>query len=162
MGRERRERVLEFGTGSGRNRAAIEAAGFAVAQLESATESAHAALSTHALLHGTPSEIDATLQRIASLLGPHSPLYATFGSVRDARYGMGALREPFVFAPEHGDEAGVDHSYFDGTRLRAMLEPQWAIESMREVPVDEIAGTWAHQTTPLQGAVHWFVIATKR
>ncbi len=153
--------VLEIGAGSGRNTRALVAAGFQVGAEPSLGPYA-AALTTHALLHGTPASLAKELASIAAVLEPDAPLFATFGSTRDARYQTGTLVEAHVYAADDGDERGVAHAYFDATRLRALLEPHFAIESMREVAVDEIAGRWAHPTTPLQGAVHWFTIATRR
>ncbi len=154
-------RVLEVGTGSGRNTHALVAAGLAVCTLP-AQEPCAAGLTTHALLHGTPRSIAEQLSAIAQALEPGSPLFATFGSVRDARYGVGDAHEAHVYAPLDGDEIGVAHAYFDQERLRALLAPHFTIESMREVEVDEIAGTWAHVSAPLRGAVHWFVVAAAR
>ena len=155
-------RVVELGAGSGRNTVALRAAGLEVVALGEAGEPAHAAIATHDLLHGTPASIAARLRRLAAALVVGAPLFATFGSIHDARYGEGRSAEPFVFAPTAGDERGVDHTYFDESRLRACLEPEWIVESLREVDVDTIAGTWAHPTAPLRGAVHWFVTARKR
>lgn len=153
--------VLEVGAGSGRNTRALVAAGFRVCALPG-DEPCAAALTTHALLHGTPASIGVELDTIVRALEPGAPLFGTFGSTRDARYGTGTLLEPHVYAPREGDEQGVAHAYFDRARLRELLAPHWRIESMREVAVDDIAGKWAHTTAPLRDAVHWFVIATKR
>jgi hypothetical protein len=154
-------RVLEIGSGSGRNTRALVAAGLRVCSLPP-DERCVAALSTHALLHGSPTSLATLLDRIAAGLEPDAPLFATFGSMFDARYGMGDEREPHVFAPRDGDEAGVAHAYFDEVRLRKLLVPRFVIESLREVEVDRIAGDWAHPTTPLRGAVHWFAVARVR
>ncbi len=151
-------RVLEVGTGSGRNTRALVAAGLRVCSF-SPEEPCAAALSTHALLHGTPTSLEELLDRIVTSLERSAPFYATFGSVHDARYGNGDEREPHVFAPLDGDEAGVAHAYFDESRLRGLLERRFVIESLREVAVDKIAGDWAHKTAPLRGAVHWFIVA---
>ena len=153
-------RVLEIGAGSGRNTRALAAAGLAVQTLP-ATDCA-GAISTHALLHGTRESLAAQLAQIARSLERDAPLYATFGSVRDARYGKGRALEPHVFAPLDGDEIGVPHAYFDEARLRALLAPYFTIESIYEAAVDEIAGSWAHPAAPLRNAVHWFVIASAR
>ena len=153
--------ILEVGAGRGRNTRALVAAGFRVCSLPGDGRYA-AALTTHALLHGTPAAIGLELAMIAAALEPDAPLFGTFGSTRDARYGSGTLLEPHVYAPIEGDERGAAHAYFDEARLRELLAPHWTIESMREVPVDDIAGKWAHTTAPLRDAVHWFVIATKR
>jgi hypothetical protein len=154
-------RILEVGTGSGRNTRALVAAGLRVVGFSRGKRCA-AALSTHALLHGTPASLEELLERVVTSLEPGAPLFATFGSVRDARYGKGAEREPHVFAPQDGDEAGVAHVYFDEGRLRSLLARRFVIESIREVDVDRIAGDWAHKTAPLRGAVHWFVVARAR
>jgi len=163
-------RILEVGTGSGRNAAALAEAGLAVvsigefapiAPLEGAGTFA-AALATHALLHGTPETIGIRLREIARVLEPGGALYATFGSTRDARYGQGTRIDDATYAPVQGDEAGVAHAFFDEKRLRELLEASYTVERMEEVGVDEIAGKWAHATTPLRDAVHWFVEATRR
>ncbi len=153
--------VLEVGAGSGRNTRALVAAGLRVSTLPADGPCA-AALTTHALLHGTPASLGLALAMIVDALEPGAPLFATFGSTGDARYGTGTQIEPYVYAAEDGDERGVAHAYFDATRLREVLAPHFAIESMLEVKVDEIVGTWAHATAPLRGAMHWFVVATKR
>lgn len=153
--------ILEVGAGSGRNTRALVAAGFDVRTLPVDSPCA-AALTTHALLHGSPASIGLDLATIAAALEPEAPLFGTFGSTRDARYGAGTLVEPHVYAPDGGDERDVAHAYFDDSRLRELLAPHFTIDSMREVPVDDIAGTWAHATSPLRDAVHWFVVATRR
>lgn len=155
--------VLEIGTGSGRNRAALERAGHPVVDIAAAAAAPHAAaISTHALLHGMPAGIAGLLARIFDRLEPNAPLYATFGSVRDARYGEGERLDEHTFAPLDGDERGVAHTFFDEARLRAMLECDWIVETLEERAVDEIAGAWAHQTTPLKRSVHWFARLKRR
>ncbi len=151
--------VFEIGAGSGRNTRALEAAGFTV---NAGIGPYAAALSTHALLHGTPDEIRAGLENVARALEPAAPFYATFGSVRDARYGVGTEVAPFTFAPVDGDEAGVAHAFFDETRLRRVLEECWIVDDLRETNVDAIAGRWAHEQQPLHDAVHWFARLRKR
>ncbi len=153
-------RILEVGTGSGRNTRALEAAGFTVVTLDNDMLVA-GALSTHALLHGTPATISGVLHAIAQRLERGGALYGTLGSVRDARYGSGRFIEDGVYAPEEGDERGVAHSYFDEKAVRELLKGDWITESLREVGVDTIAGSWAHQQQPLHDAVHWFVVATR-
>ncbi|HTC30180.1 MAG TPA: hypothetical protein VK702_05590 [Candidatus Acidoferrum sp.] len=154
-------RVLEVGAGSGRNTRALRAAGLEVRTLP-VQDPCAAALTTHALLHGTPASIAAQLDDIADALEPASPLFATFASVSDARYGTGNTLEPHVYEALDGDEVGIAHAYFDETRLRALLSPRFAIESIHETCVDDIAGKWAHERRPLRGAVHWFVVASRR
>lgn len=147
--------VLEIGGGSGRNTRALEAAGFRVIDLDS-EDIAAAALSTHTFLHGTPDSIAALLSRVADRVEPGAAFYVTFGSVNDARCGVGTFIEEYVYAPETGDERGVPHTFFDGELLARLLETRWKVESLREERVDDIAGTWAHELRPLHGAVHWF------
>jgi hypothetical protein len=153
--------IYEIGPGSGRNTRALVSAGLFV-RTTPVEAPFGAALSTHALLHGTPASLGHDLAMIADALEPGAPLFATFGSTRDARYQRGTFIEPHVYAPEDGDERGVAHAYFDHVRLFDLLAPRFSIESMREVAVDEVAGTWAHPTSPLRGAVHWFVVAARR
>lgn len=153
--------VLEIGAGSGRNTRALRDAGFSVVVLDDDVTVA-AALSTHALLHGTRASIAATLARIARRVEPHGALFITLGSMRDARYGRGTFIEERVYAPEDGDERGVPHAYFDEPGVRELLNHDWMLESLRETDVDAIAGSWAHQQAPLHDAVHWFVVATRR
>ncbi len=153
--------VLEIGAGSGRNTRALTAAGFTVIGFNGPT-APHAALSTHALLHGTTASIGELLKRISDGLSAEAPLFATFGSVNDARYGQGSQIESHVYAPADGDERGIAHAFFDEARLRALVGRYFHIESLREVGVDNIAGTWAHREWPLEGAIHWFLIAEKR
>ena len=158
-------RVIEIGHGSGRNHRALEAAGFEVVHLgaEAAPAGGAAgALSTHALLHGTPEEIAALLVEIARGLAAGAPFLATFGSQRDARFGAGTRLGPATFAPTEGDERGIAHTYFDEAELRSTLDERFAIAELREVDVDAIAGGWAHERAPLSGAVHWFVVAHRR
>ena len=157
--------MIEIGHGSGRNHRALKAAGFEIVHFSSELApagGAAGALSTHALLHGTPEEIAALLAEIARGLAAGAPFLATFGSQRDARFGTGTRLGPATFAPTEGDERGVAHSYFDEATLRGVLDEHFAIEDLREVEVDAIAGGWAHERAPLSGAVHWFVVAHRR
>lgn len=149
--------VLEVGAGSGRNTRALCDAGFSVVGLDDGVKAA-AAISTHALLHGTPDSIAQLLAQIARRLEPDAPFFVTFGSVRDRRFGEGTRIAENVYAPDEGDERGVPHAFFDETSLRRLLEPQWRIESLREEPVDDVAGRWAHEQRPLHGAFHWFAV----
>lgn len=161
-------RILDFGCGSGRNTRAFREAGYDVDAIADAEMAAFtpqsrydAALSTHALLHGTPQTIRASLTSLGTALRPGAPLYATFASKRDARYGKGVQLDANTFAPKCGDEAGVAHSYFDEAQLREMLSEQFVIEALEETSVDEIVGSWAHAQRPI-GSVHWFVRAVRR
>lgn len=157
-------RILEIGTGSGRNRAALLAAGFEVASHDEAPQTPSgfdAAISTHAFLHGTPERIAEGLTRVAGSLKPAAPFFATFASVRDARYGKGVRLGSSTFAETDGDEPGVPHTYFTESQIREILEPLFTIESLEEVNVDELAGKWAH-SAPSSGRVHFFLVARNR
>ena len=162
-------RVLEFCTGSGRNLTPLRAAGFDAAavadeaaagyDLSSFPAGFDAILSTHGLLHGTTADIAARVAALGALLSPGGLFYAVFGSTGDARYGRGERIAPATFAPLDGDERGVPHTYFTRSALSELLEPHLAIDSLDERAADAIAGSWAHPTQPLRGAVHWFVTA---
>ena len=163
-------RILDFATGSGRNADALRRAGHDVVAIRDGVAAGSdalpaslgafsAALSTHGLLHGTRAAIATQLAAIAARLEPDGALYATFGSVRDARYGCGGRLAPSTFVPLDGDEAGVAHTYFTRAELAALLHPHFTIEQIEEREVDAIAGGWAHPTQRLTGAVHWFVVA---
>lgn len=159
--------VLDFGSGSGRNGAALAAAGYDVRQISDdrvndfqSDKPFDAAVSTHALLHGTPSSIAGTLGALARALNRNAPLYATFGSKSDARYGKGTRVDEDAFAPDCGDEQGVAHAYFDENALRTLLERWFTVESIEEHRVDDVVGSWAHAERP-QGSVHLFVRARR-
>jgi SAM-dependent methyltransferase len=166
-------RVLDFATGSGRNAAALRAAGFDVVALDDAavaageplrelSEAFDAVVSTHGLLHGTHDEIASRVRAIAERLRSGGLLYATFGSCRDARFGEGRKVGDWTFAPLDGDERDVPHTYFDRDRVVAILETYFDVQSLDEAGVDAVAGRWAHAAQPLYGATHWFVKASKR
>jgi hypothetical protein len=160
-------RILDFGSGSGRNSDALLAAGFTVdsipdrAPVPAEERIYDAAISTHALLHGTPADTASALASIAAALREDAPLYATFASTRDARFGRGKQLDEHTFAPESGDEAGVPHVYFNETQLRALLSAHYEIESLEERHADAIVGRWAHSEQPA-GTVHWFAILRRR
>jgi len=184
-----RRRVLEVGTGSARNLAALMQADMEVTSLDNDAERVSrlkrsrpefqsrllcaaytqlpktaggydAVLSTHALLHGEVSRIRAVLAEIHRILGAAGHAYFTLGSSKDARYGEGRQLGEVTFATISGDEQGVPHSYFDEAGVRSLLE-RFVIEQLFEHAADDIAGKWAHQTAALSGAVHWFVIVRK-
>jgi hypothetical protein len=166
-------RILDFATGSGRNGAALRSSGFAVLGIEdsavrslvprrAAEETVAAALSSHGFLHGTRDEIARAVNTVATYLEAGGLLYATFGSIRDDRFGKGERLAPATFAPTDGDESGVAHTYFTEADLRALLAPHFAVEALEECRVDTIAGSWAHREKPLSRAVHWFVTARRK
>lgn len=160
-------RVLEVGQGRGRNTAALLASNFSVQSIRDGAEvpdvesAFDAALSTHALLHGTPSTVEAGVRAIARALKPDAPLYATFASKRDGRFGQGTRVAEDAFTPNDGEERDVPHAYFDESGLRRILEERFVIESLDERSVDEVVGAWAHPQRP-HGSVHWFVRARRR
>jgi len=165
-------RILDFATGSGRNTDVLRAAGFTVVPIGDAAAalqaplagirgSFDAAISTHGLLHGTPAIVASLLCAVAESLGSGGLLYATFGSIHDARFGLGERIDDRTFAPTDGDERGVAHAYFDRDDVEALLERHFKVESLQEHGVDRVAGGWAHRDRPLRDAVHWFAIGEK-
>jgi hypothetical protein len=170
--RRRGRRVLEYASGSGRNAAAMARAGLEVVAISDAEAGSAnplqslegtfaAALSTHGLLHGTRAGVTAAVAAIAGCLETGGFLYATFGSVRDARFGTGQRLDDGTYAPLEGDETGVPHAFFDRENLTHALQSTFEIETLDERAVDDIAGPWAHER-PLRAAVHWFVTARRR
>jgi hypothetical protein len=166
-------RVLEFASGRGRNTEALRAAGLIAVAIDDPTAASPfpfagiegpfaGALSTHGLLHGSRETVSSNLHAIVGLLEPGAWLCATFGSVRDARFGIGSRVDAFSYAPEDGDERGVAHAFFDRVDLRAALERGFEIRSMHEGDAGGTAGQWAHPERPLSDAIHWFVTATAK
>jgi hypothetical protein len=119
------------------------------------------AAASHGLLHGFAAAMPARIARLAERLEPGGWFYAAFGSQRDARFGTGTRLEDATFSREDGDEPGVAHAYFDEPALRAMLTPHFEIKTLEERDATQTAGRWAHTTTPLTDAVHWFACVTK-
>jgi hypothetical protein len=165
-------RVLDFAAGSGRNSEALRLAGFAVVSIddedapsgklpERARGDFAAVISTHGFLHGTAVAIAARVRSVTQALERGGLFYATFGSTRDVRFNAGERIDDSTFAPIDGDERGVLHTYYDRTRLRALLEPLLEVESLEERRVDDVAGSWAHRKHPLSGAIHWFAVGRR-
>lgn len=162
-------RVLEIGAGSGRNTDALRAAGFPVHAVSDESVAAFtaqvpgfdAALSTHALLHGTPASVARVIREIAGSLSGGAAFYATFASKADARYGKGTRLAEDAYAPDEGDEQGVAHAYFDEAALRELLSRYFVVEAIEEHGVDDIVGRWAHAERP-SGSVHWFARAVRQ
>ena len=162
------ERVLELGSGRGRNTGALLARGVHVDAVPddevlafSAATAARfdAVLSTHGLLHGHESDIARLVRQTSAALRPGGLFFAVFGSQRDARFGRGERLSDKTYAPETGEERGIAHTYFTQDQLQALLGEWIEAESMDECAAD--AGAWAH-AQPLQGHVHWFVRGVRR
>lgn len=160
-------RVLELGSGRGRNAAALREAGLHVHAISDEQtlsftalhERFDGALSTHGFLHGRAEQIVTLLGNVAASLEPGAPLYATFGSTRDARFGRGIEIGKNAYAAKTGPERGVPHAFFDRAALTKLLRPEFAIESLTEQDVDGVVDPAAHVAA--SGMVHWFVRAVR-
>ena len=161
--------IVVIGDGRGRNSSALAAAGLTVVAIPDETPYTQlafpprhfaGALSTHAYLHGTAAKIRLGLAELARVLQASAPIFLTFGSIQDVRYGFGEALDAQTFAPGDGPEQGVPHAYFDRDGLIEVLRP-FVITSLDEVRVDAIVGKWAHLDAEPAGKVHWFVEARK-
>ncbi len=167
-----RARVIDFAAGSGRNGSALRHAGFDVLSVDDETAYGEAwctldaefdaVISTHGLLHGTVASIAKRLDALCKKLKSRGVLFGTFGSTRDARFGMGKRIDASTYSALDGDERGVPHAFFTQTELRELLLARYEVDSLEEHAADEVAGKWAHEQAPLQGAVHWFLEARRR
>jgi hypothetical protein len=162
--------VLELGAGRGRNTNALREAGFEVEAVPDdrltpppplQQERYDAVLSTHGFLHGTPGDIAALVEATARAVKRGAPVFITFASTKDARFGHGARIDDRTYASLTGDERGVAHAYYDESALRRLLEPHFEIEMLEEMDADAIVGRWAHARAP-SGTVHWFARLRKR
>jgi hypothetical protein len=183
--------VLVLGYGSGRNvpalvdvgarlavvdddagRASVAAARFAGEKLVSVTHAGYAefalpggpfagALSTHALLHGTPERIAAAIAHTAAHLAAGAPFFLTLGTKSDPRFGAGLSGGPDTYAATSGSEAGVPHAYFDDAGVRALLR-DFTIDALVESSAAETSGSWAHSAAEAETLRHWFVRARRR
>jgi hypothetical protein len=160
--------AIDVHTGSGRNAAALRAAGIPViatrddepyTQLPGGRESYVAAISTHGYLHGTTAKLRLGFADLRRVLVPGAPVYVTLGSLNDPRFGFGTALDERTFAPGDGPEIGIPHAFFERDGIVELLRG-YAIETMDEVDATEIAGTWAHGDDPPERIVHWFVVAT--
>jgi SAM-dependent methyltransferase len=157
--------ILEVGTGRGRNRRALEAAGFVVealddavpyTQLPAARATFAAAIATHAYLHGATAKLRAGFAELARVLVPGAPAFVTLGSIDDARFGFGEEFDEATFAPGDGDEAGIPHGYYDRHGVTDVVRP-FVVRDAENVDVDEIVGRWAHDDPEdIGGRRHWF------
>lgn len=151
--------VLDFAAGGGRNTAYLRAQGYEVDAISDA-DAPHfrasrrryqGAITTHGLLHGTPETIAASIAEIADALAVQAPLYGTFASVNDPRFGDGERLGEATFAPTQGEECGIPHTFFDEAGIRGLLDGFFTIASIEEHAAEHIAGS-----------VHWFVRARRR
>jgi SAM-dependent methyltransferase len=117
-----------------------------------------AALSTNALLHGCESEIAAAVGAVRAALAAGGLFYATLGSTRDPRCGMGRRIAERTYVATDGSEAGVTHTYFDAAGARRLFGA-FDIEELAETAASETAGRWAHTAEEARSLVHWFVRA---
>ena len=161
-------RVLEIASGRGRNTAALIAAGLEVTAITDdaarpplalADAVFDAALSTHGFFHGRPHDAALLCAEVARAMRSGARLYVTLTSTADARCGSGAPIDIDTYAAQDGPERGVPHIYFSRASARALLEPAFRIEEIREVDVDAIVGRWAHSAPG--GMRHWFIVAAR-
>ncbi|MBC5798515.1 MAG: class I SAM-dependent methyltransferase [Candidatus Eremiobacteraeota bacterium] len=124
------------------------------------TERFAGALSTHALLHGTPPTVASAVQAVRARLTTGGLFFVTLGSVRDQRFGRGTRVADGAFALTEGREAGVVHSFFDEAGVRALFGG-FELEEVREDSAATTVGTWAHERDQSRDIVHWFVRARR-
>jgi len=160
--------ILEIAGGSGRNTRFLLGANVPLVttrddepytQLPGGRGLYAAALSTHGYLHGTVAKLRAGMGELRRVLTDDAPIAITLGSVDDARFGFGDALDDNTYAPGDGDEAGIPHAYFDRDGVIELLRPLFTIDALDEVDVDEIVGSWAHDSPG--GMRHWFVIARR-
>jgi SAM-dependent methyltransferase len=184
-------RVLLLGVGSGRHIPPLLEAGFAIDVVEDDRARAEAAiarfageprvriarlseagdlpfdatydgaLTTHALLHGTPDRIAASLAAVTTRLRPGAPFHLTLGSRNDPRFATGIALDEATRVTTEGAEAGVPHAYFDEAGARLLLA-DWEILALDERSAAETAGRWAHAPGELETMVHWFARVARR
>jgi len=185
-----RAHVLLLGIGSGRNVPPLLAAGFGIDAVDSdpgralasatcfAAQSsvrvacapyagplpfAHrydAALSTHALLHGTLQAIAAAVNAVRDGLLAGAPFFATLGSKNDSRFGADERVDDETFVPLRGAERGIAHTYVGADGARALFA-DFVVESLEEVSGGTGVGRWAHDDADASTIVHWYVRARR-
>lgn len=175
-------RVLLLGYGSGRNLPVLLGAGAHVTILEAGAERASsaaavfggdprvnlergagpfaAALSTHALLHGTPESIATAVASVLDHLCRGAPFFLTLGTKSDPRFGTGRALGRDTYAADSGSEAGIPHTYFDEGGVRSLLR-DFTIGTLEETSAAESAGAWAHTEHERATLRHWFVRARR-
>jgi len=165
-------RVLLVGVGSGRHIPPLLKAAFRVDALDEATLRAvvdgepfsgefDGAVSTHALLHGTPGAIAAALGAIGARLRAGAPFHLTLGSTADPRFGTGTRVDDATWSALTGPEAGVPHAYFDEVGVRVLLA-DWDVLALEARSAAATAGRWAHRPDELATMVHWFARIARR
>lgn len=112
-------------------------------------------VATHALLHGSPSTIAASLAAISKRMRRNALFHLTLGSSRDPRCGSGVMIDDATWAPESGPESGVPHVFFDEKAARALLS-DWNVLSLDERSAAESAGRWVHAPAETATMIHWF------
>jgi hypothetical protein len=160
-------RVLLIGAGSGRNRAPFERRGIVVDAVESADLSRaiggqyDAAITTSGLLHVSWPELRSAIEFVAGHLPVGAYFFATLGSQRDPRFGLGERVDERTWTPESGSEAGVPHVYVARPDLATLFDDFDIIDS-EERSAAETVGRWAHAQSEAATIVHWFVRARRR
>ena len=119
------------------------------------------AVSTHALLHGSPPTIAVSVAAIGHRMRPGALFHLTLGSIRDPRCGGGVMIDDATWAAESGPESGVPHAFFDENAARALLS-EWDILSLDERSAAETAGRWAHARAETATMIHWFARLKRR
>ena len=165
--------VIDVNAGSGRNTAALAAAGIPVVatrddepytQLPGERDAFAAAISTHGYLHGATAKLRAGFAELRRVLRPGAPAFFTLGSIDDPRFGFGEALDERTFAPGAGPEIGIPHAYFEADGVVELLRG-FTVESLENVDVTDIVGRWAHPDDPddeeHEPIFHWLVIATK-
>ncbi|HEV8020737.1 MAG TPA: class I SAM-dependent methyltransferase [Candidatus Lustribacter sp.] len=161
--------VLEVAAAEGRSTRAFEAAGIPITatgdndpytQLPGERDSYAGAFSSHGYLHGATAKVRAGLAELRRVLRPGAPLYITLGSIHDHRFGFGEALDEWTYAPGDGPEIGIPHAFFDRDTIVELLRG-FTIESLEEVDVTNIVGTWAHDPAEAEPILHWFVVAVK-
>jgi hypothetical protein len=160
----RGSRVLVVGVGNGRHIPPLTAAGFAVDAVDDlglAAREYDGAISTHALLHGSPATIAASLATIGGALRPGGLFHLTLGSTKDPRCGHGVMIDDATWAAQSGPERRVPHAFFDERPARELLG-NWEILALDERSAAETAGRWAHSPSERATIVHWFARLKRR
>ncbi len=162
--------ILEVGTGSGRNARYLRGLGLPVAstadeepytQIPAGRAAYGAAISTHAYLHGAVAKLRLGLGELRRVLSEGSPVALVFGSINDARFGLGIPVDDRTFAPGDGSEAGIPHAFFERAGVEELLRGSFRIERLDEVDADGTVGRWAHDDDEIAGFRHWFVEALR-